>query len=168
MPGQLIRRKTKAIDTKKCFILGHIQSLVPPSGRTWEENDGLRPAFDTHPTWRHLNEETDKPGSTMHLTYKDYFEQLPISSAAMATPNPSHVLPIPHQHQPPFHMQHGSHGGPPRQSPHMPPMQMHTNQPGPVPHVPFNPEDHRMMHPTRRSRMPPRAWDRSPWPTRRA
>ena len=146
-PGQLIRRKTKAVDTKKCFILGHIQSLVPPSGRKWEENDGLRPAFDTHPTWRQLNEETDKSGSTMHVTYKEYFEQLPISSAALATPNPTHVVPIAHQHQLPFHMQqHGGHNGPPRQSPHMPPMQMHSAQPGPVPHVAFNPDDHRMMH----------------------
>ncbi|KAH8897776.1 hypothetical protein GQ53DRAFT_450566 [Thozetella sp. PMI_491] len=142
VPGQLIRRKTKAINTKKCFILGHIQSIPPPAGRSWDDNDGLRPAFDTHPTWRQLNDETDKPGSTMHMTYKEYFETLPITS--VATPNPTHVVPIPHQHQLPFHMQHGGHGGPPRQSPHMPPMQMHTGQPGPV-HVQFNPDDHRMV-----------------------
>ncbi|KAK3321172.1 hypothetical protein B0T19DRAFT_260357 [Cercophora scortea] len=145
--GQLIRRKTKAVDIKKCFILSHIETIQPPAGRNWDENDGLRPSFDTLPTWRQLQEETEKPDSTMHLTYNQYFERLPVSSAAIATPNPSHALPqIAHQHQLPLHLQHGSHNAP-RQSPHMPPMQMHVGQHGHVAHVPFSaPDDHRMMH----------------------
>ena len=146
--GQLIRRKTKAIDVKKCFILSHIESIRPPQGRHWDENDGIRPSFDTLPTWRQLQEETEAPDSTMHLTYKEYFERLPMSSAAVATPNPTHVVPqIAHQHQLPFHLQHGAQNLAPRQSPHMPPMQMHAGQHGHAPHVPFNnPDDHRMMH----------------------
>jgi hypothetical protein len=71
-----------------------------------------------------------------------------MSSAAVATPNPTHVVPqIAHQHQLPFHLQHGAQNLAPRQSPHMPPMQMHAGQHGHAPHVPFNnPDDHRMMH----------------------
>jgi hypothetical protein len=146
--GQLIRRKTRAVDVKKCFILSHIESIQPPQGRHWDDNDGLKPSFDTLPTWRQLQEETEAPDSTMHLTYKEYFERLPLSSAAVATPNPSHVMPqVAHQHQLPFHLQHGAQNLAPRQSPHMPPMQMHAGQHGHVPHVPFTaPDDHRMMH----------------------
>ncbi|KAL1856470.1 hypothetical protein VTK73DRAFT_8276 [Phialemonium thermophilum] len=148
--GQLIRRKTKAIDVKKCFILTHIKTIRPPQGRNWDDNDGLMPPYVTIPTWRQLNEETEKPDSTMHLTYKEYFEKLPLSVAAMATPNPASVVPqIPHQHQLPFHLQHGAaHSPVVRHSPHMPPMQMHAPQHGPVPHVPpfAGPDDHRMTH----------------------
>lgn len=146
--GQLIRRKTKSVDIKKCFILLHIETIQPPQGRNWDDNDGIKPSFDTLPTWRQLQEETEAPDSTMHLTYKEYFERLPLSSAAVATPNPAPVMPqIAHQHQLPFHLQHGAQNMAPRQSPHMPPMQMHAGQHGHVPHVPFSgPEDHRMMH----------------------
>ncbi|KAK4244040.1 hypothetical protein C7999DRAFT_44237 [Corynascus novoguineensis] len=146
--GQLIRRKTKAVDVKKCFILSHIETIQPPQGRHWNDNDGLRPSFDTLPTWRQLQEETEAPDSTMRLTYKEYFERLPLSSAAVATPNPAHVMPqVAHQHQLPFHLQHGAQNMAPRQSPHMPMMPMHAGQHGHVPHVPFSsPDDHRMMH----------------------
>ncbi|KAL2160813.1 hypothetical protein VTH06DRAFT_1010 [Thermothelomyces fergusii] len=145
--GQLIRRKTKAVDAKKCFILSHIETIQPPQGRHWNDNDGLRPSFDTLPTWRQLQEETEAPDSTMRLTYKEYFERLPLSSAAVATPNPPHVIPqVPHQHQLPFHLHHGAQNMVPRQSPHMPMMPMHAGQHGHVPHVPFSgPDDHRMM-----------------------
>lgn len=146
--GQLVRRKTKAIDVAKCFILSNIKSIRPPQGRNWDENDGLRPSYDTLPTWRQLQEETERADSTMHLTYKEYFEKLPLSAAATATPNPPHVVPqLAHQHQLPLHLQHNTHNQALRQSPHMPPMQMHTAQHGHVPHAPFsNPDDHRMMH----------------------
>ncbi|KAL2117189.1 hypothetical protein VTJ04DRAFT_9357 [Mycothermus thermophilus] len=146
--GQLIRRKTRAVDVKKCFILSYIETLQPPQGRSWEDNSGLKPAFDTLPTWRQLQDELEAPDSTMHLTYKEYFERLPLSSAAVATPNPSHVMPqVAHQHPLPFHLQHGAQTLAPRQSPHMPPMQVHAGQHGHVPHVPFaGPDDHRMMH----------------------
>ncbi|AEO71777.1 uncharacterized protein THITE_2124615 [Thermothielavioides terrestris NRRL 8126] len=146
--GQLIRRKTRSVDVKKCFILSHLETIQPPPGRNWDDNDGIKPSFDTLPTWRQLQEETEAPDSTMHLTYTEYFERLPRPNAAVATPNPSHVMPqIAHQHQLPFHLQHGAQNLAPRQSPHMPPMQMHAGQHGQVPPVPFgNPDDHRMMH----------------------
>ncbi|KAK3315402.1 hypothetical protein B0H66DRAFT_482269 [Apodospora peruviana] len=150
VPGQLIRRRTKAIDVKKCFILSHVESIQPPAGRDWSENDGLRPSFDTLPTWRQLQDETERPDSTMHMTYKEYFDKLPLTNAAVATPNPSHALPqVAHQHQLPFHLQqHGAQNMAPRQSPHIPPMQMHVGQHGGhVPHGAFSaPDDHRMMH----------------------
>ncbi|KAK0705426.1 hypothetical protein B0H67DRAFT_649755 [Lasiosphaeris hirsuta] len=148
--GQLIRRKTKAVDIKKCLILSHIETIqpaIPAVGRKgWDDNDGLRPSYDTLPTWRQL-QDSEKPDSTMLLTYKEYFEKLPLSSAAVATPNPSHSMPQPpHQHQLPFHLQHGANM-PPRQSPHLQPMQMHAGQHAHGPHVPYNNgDDHRMMH----------------------
>lgn len=147
--GQLIRRKTKAVDVQKCFILSHIKTFVPPpQGRAWELNGNLRPSYDTLPTWRQLKDDTEKT-DTMSMTYKEYFERLPLSSAAVATPNPSHAMPQlpPHQHQLPFHLQHGAQNMAPRQSPHLPPMQMHAPQHGHGPHTPFNNgDDHRMMH----------------------
>lgn len=144
--GQLIRRKTKAVDIGKCIILAHIKTLKPPQGRNWDDNRGLRPSYDTLPTWRQLQDD-EKTDSTMHLTYKEYFERQPFSNPTMSTPNPPHVVPqLAHQHQLPFHLQHGAHGLGPRQSPHMPPMQMHAPHHGPLPHPTFGNDDHRMMH----------------------
>ncbi|OAA79229.1 PAB1 binding protein [Akanthomyces lecanii RCEF 1005] len=143
---QLIRRKTKAVDVRKCNILSHIKTIPPPQGRNWDDNGGLRPSYDTMPTWRQLRDD-EKADSTMHLTYKEYFERNPFSGPAMATPNPQHALPhIAHQHQLPFHLQHGSHNMNQRQSPAMPPMQMHTPHHGPGPHGQYGNDDHRMMH----------------------
>jgi len=138
--GQLIRRKTKAIDVRKCLILSHIK-ISQPAGKEYKENGGLRPSYDTTPTWRQVQDD-EKPDSTMHLTYKEYFDRQPFATAS-ATPIPPHAIPqLPHQHQLPFHLQHGANA--PR-TPHMPPVQM---QPNPhAPPMPFNPEDHtRMMH----------------------
>lgn len=155
--GQLIRRKTNAVDPKKCNILTHIQGIKPAPiqgvkpalGRKWDDNDGLRPAFDTPPTWRQLKEETEKADSTSLMTYTQYFEQMPLRRASIATPSaapavPSHVPP--HQHQLPFHLQHGAQNMAPRQSPHLPPMPLHGGQHAHAP-VPYSgPDDHRMMH----------------------
>jgi hypothetical protein len=147
MQGQLIRRKTKAVSITKCYILGHLRSIQPPPGKNWDENDGLRPAFETPPTWRQLVEETENPDSTLHMTYKEYFEKLPLAGAAIATPNVQVAVPqMAHQHQLPFHLQHGGQGMPPRQSPHGPPMQMQPGQAS-MPQTPYhNADDHRMIH----------------------
>ncbi|KAK1829281.1 hypothetical protein QBC39DRAFT_136555 [Podospora conica] len=151
--GQLIRRKTKgetAIDPKKFNILTHIQSIKPPQGppqgRKWDDNDGLRPAFDTPPTWRQLKEEMEKADSTSLMTYSQYFEQRRPSVATPSTAPavPSHVPP--HQHQLPFHLQHGAQNMAPRQSPHLPPMPLHTGQHAHAPAPYTGPDDHRMMH----------------------
>ncbi|KAG6010273.1 hypothetical protein E4U21_007322 [Claviceps maximensis] len=142
----LIRRKTKAVDAKKCSILSHVRTVKPPQGRNWDDNGGLRPSYDTLPTWRQLQDD-EKADSTMHLTYNEYFDRQPFSSSSVATPNPTHAAPQhPHQHQLPFHLQHGAHSMGPRQSPHLPLMQMHTQQHGPAPHTPYGTDDHRMMH----------------------
>ncbi|KAK3386554.1 hypothetical protein B0H63DRAFT_137621 [Podospora didyma] len=146
--GQLIRRKTKAVDVKKCLILSHLKTIQPPPNRHWDDNDGIKPSFDTPPTWRQLKDQAqaESPDSTMLLTYKEYFDRS-MSNAPTATPIPTHVIPqIAHQHQLPFHLQHGAQNLAPRQSPHIPPMQMHTGQHGHGPHVPFsNADDHRMV-----------------------
>ncbi|TWU74903.1 hypothetical protein ED733_004028 [Metarhizium rileyi] len=141
----MIRRKTKKVDVNKCSILSHLQTLAPAAGRNYNENNGLRPSFDTLPTWRQLQDD-EKPESTMHLTYTEHFDRQPFSGPSVATPNPTHVVPqMPHQHQLPFHLQHGAHGLAPRQSPHMAPMQMHAPQHGPMPHPPYGTDEHRMM-----------------------
>ncbi|EFY88320.1 PAB1 binding protein (Pbp1) [Metarhizium acridum CQMa 102] len=126
----VIRRKTKKVDVS----------------RNWDDNGGLRPSFDTLPTWRQLKDD-EKPESTMHLTYTEHFDRQPFNGPSLAaTPNPTHVVPqMPHQHQLPFHLQHGAHGLGTRQSPHMAPMQMHAPQHGPVALPPYGTEDHRMM-----------------------
>ncbi|XWW98307.1 hypothetical protein V2A60_006307 [Cordyceps javanica] len=144
--GQLIRRKTKAVDVKKCHILSHIQKIAPPQGRKWDDNGGLRPSYDTLPTWRQLRDD-EKSDSTMRLTYKEYFERSPFSGPAMATPNPPHsVLHMAHQHQLPLHLQQGAHNMGQRQSPALPSMQMHAPHHGPIPHGQYGNDEHRMMH----------------------
>ncbi|KAL0940648.1 pab1 binding protein [Colletotrichum truncatum] len=144
--GQLIRRKTKAVDVKKCYILAHVKTFQPPQGRNWDDNDGLRPSYDTPPTWRQL-QDNEKPDSTMHLTSKEFLERQSFASSSMATPNHTHVVPNAHQHQLPFHLQQPAHGMGPRQSPHMPPMPMQNQHGAHVPHGPYqNMDDHRMMH----------------------
>lgn len=143
--GQLIRRKTKAVDTKKCNILLHVKSINPPPGRNWDDNGGLRPPYDTYPTWRQIQDD-EKPDSTMQLTYKELFDRQPFFGPSMSTPNPAHVAPqLAHQHQLPFHMQHGASNMGARQSPHMPPMRMDAPQHGHAPQPPYGNDDHRMM-----------------------
>lgn len=144
--GSLTRRKGgKNIDLKQCAVLSQVQTLAPPEGRHWNDNAGLRPSYDTLPTWRQLRDE-EKQESTMHLTYKEFLDRRPFTST-MATPNTGHVLPhVAHQHQLPLHLQQGGPNMGPRQSPHMSHMQMHTPQHGPGPHPPYGQDDHRMVH----------------------
>ncbi|KAI1083754.1 hypothetical protein F5B20DRAFT_568426 [Whalleya microplaca] len=141
----VITKKRKAVDPKKCVILSFIKLIQPPENKNWNDNDGLRPSFDTPPTWRSATDD-EKADSTMRLSLDEYFERQPFN--AQPTPNPPHLLPqLAHQHQLPLHMQHGAHPAAPRHSPHVPPVQMHGGQHGPVPHGPFNgTDDHRMMH----------------------
>ncbi|KKY30897.1 hypothetical protein UCDDA912_g09155 [Diaporthe ampelina] len=107
--GPVVKRKIKAIDFKKCFALSHVMSIKQPQtgNRAWEENGGLRPPFDTMPTWNSLSEGDDKQEK---ISYKQLFERPPPYAGAMPTPNPAPVAPqMPHQHQLPFHLQQGAH-----------------------------------------------------------
>ncbi|KAI2631845.1 hypothetical protein GGR54DRAFT_2368 [Hypoxylon sp. NC1633] len=143
----VVTRKRKAIDPKKFDILTFVKTIQPPENKNWNENDGLRPSYDTPPTWRSAIDE-EKADSSMRFTCEEYFERQPLN--AQPTPNPPHLLPqMAHQHQLPLHMQHGAHPVPPRHSPHVPPVQVHGSQHGSGPHPPFNgADDHRMIHST--------------------
>lgn len=131
---------------EKFNALEHIMTLKPGPGKDWEKMGGLKPAYDTPPTWRQLADD-EKAESTMHLSYTKLFEMAPFPTQTMSPPNPSHAIPqVPHQHQLPFHLQQGVHGMGPRQSPRQPPMNLHGNHHGHGPAPPFNgPDDHRMM-----------------------
>ncbi|KAH7347932.1 hypothetical protein B0T11DRAFT_308458 [Plectosphaerella cucumerina] len=120
--GQLVRRKTKAIDVKKCFILAHIKTIQPPAGRNWDDNEGLRPSFDTPPTWRQITDTDEKSENTMCLNYKEYLDKQSFATPSI-TPNPPHVSSASaHHYQLPLHMQQGTQ---PRHSPNMSTMPMH-------------------------------------------
>jgi hypothetical protein len=166
--GPLIRRKTKAVDSNKCCILSHIRTIQPPQGRHWDDNDGLRPSYDTLPTWRQQRDEGEPPESTMNLTYKEYLNRNPFlavaasaastttastSTTTTATPVPAPGMlhhgpgPLPFLHQPP-----NGHMMAPRQSPHSPHPQMAMLQPlqpqHPMSHGgPFNNDQRGMMPP---------------------
>ena len=145
VPLVVVTKKRKGVDAKKCVILSHVKTLEPPENKNWNDNDGIPPSYDTPPTWRSVTDD-EKPDSTMRLSYNEYFERQPFNP--QPTPNPTHAIPhIAHQHQLPFHLQHGAHNMGPRHSPHVPPVQMHGGAQHGPPHAPFNgPDDHRMMH----------------------
>ena len=102
----------------------------------WSSNGGIRPAHKTGPRWDVAEENKEK-------MYAEMFDKAPISAQALSPPHPSHANPhLPHQHQLPFHLQHGGAGMPPNLAPPgthpIPPHQPH-HQAGPV-HF----DDHRM------------------------
>lgn len=130
----------------KFNALEHIKTLKPGQGKDWKASGGIKPAYDTPPTFRQLVDD-EKAESTMHLTYTKLFDMPPFTTQALSPPNPSHAVPqVPHQHQLPFHLQQGVHNMASRQSPRQPPMNMHGNQHshGPTPSF-NNQDDHRMM-----------------------
>ncbi|KAL1897544.1 poly(A)-binding protein binding protein [Ceratocystis pirilliformis] len=139
----LVRRKTKAVDPKKCDVLAHIKSVQAPRGRSWDFNLGLVPAFDTVPTWRQLKDD-EKEDSTMKMTIKTRFEKMPFVPVGVTTPIPSHLIPQGPHSQGHMHIPSGPPGIVPRQSPHIPSMQMQSHQ-GLPNHVVYAGDD-RMMH----------------------
>ncbi len=100
-------------------------------------NGGIKPAYKTPPTWNATKENEDK-------TYLDMFESVPFAPPSVS---PQHVSPpnpqVPHQHQLPFHLQHGAQGVPqvhaPQQAPHHMHPQHHLHPTGP-----HHYDDHRM------------------------
>ncbi|EPE07751.1 hypothetical protein F503_00473 [Ophiostoma piceae UAMH 11346] len=139
--GSLIRRKTQNVNPAKCNILTFLKNQKPHPGRNWDSNGGVPNSFDTIAVWRQP-EDSEKPDSTMNMSYTEYFERLAFNTASMPTPLQGHAMPhgmpqMAHQHQHPMHMQHMG----PRPTPHnMPPMPMHGNAGGPghMPQASFN------------------------------
>jgi len=129
----------------KFDALEFTKNLKPAPGKNWEATGGIRPAYDTTPTWRQLVPD-EKPTSTMHITYAKLFDLTPFPNQPMSPPNPASAVPlVPHQHQLPFHLQQGVSLGP-RHSPRQPQMNLHGNQHNHNPNAPFNAaDDHRMM-----------------------
>ncbi|KAI9819429.1 MAG: hypothetical protein M1832_003992 [Thelocarpon impressellum] len=104
----------------------------------WSSNGGIRPAHKTGPRWDVADENKEK-------TYTEMFDKAPISSQPLSPPHPSHANPhLPHQHQLPFHLQHGGAGMPQTLAPpHQAHQQLHPQHQ----HHPTGPhhfDDHRM------------------------
>ncbi|KAI1343900.1 hypothetical protein F5Y15DRAFT_181374 [Xylariaceae sp. FL0016] len=142
----VVPKKRKVVEPKKTNILDKAKTVEPPEGRSWKDNDGLRPSYDTAPTWRAMKDD-ESADSSMRQNFDQFFERQPFN--AQPTPTVSHLIPqpMPHHHQLPLHMQPGAgHNTGPRPSPHAPAVQMHGGQHAPMPHAPFNGgDDHRMM-----------------------
>jgi hypothetical protein len=130
-------------------IIESVASIRPPTestGKKWEANGGLKPPYDTLPTWRQIG-DNEPAESSMNQSYAKLFENSAYSTQTMSPPQPSHVHPqVAHQHQLPFHLQQGSHNLSQRQSPRQPQIHLHNNQHGHMPNSMFSPTDeHRMM-----------------------
>lgn len=130
----------------KFNALEYIKTIKPAPEKTWKGTGGMKPAYDTFPLWRSVEDE-EKAESTMHMTYAKLFEMAPFPPQPISSPNATHAMPqVPHQHQLPFHLQQGVHNMGARQSPRQAPMNMHGNQHVHGPAPPFNGhDDHRMM-----------------------
>jgi hypothetical protein len=149
--SSLVRRKrlqTPGKPSNEFDIVESAATVQPPAGlgKRWDGNGGVKPAYDTLPTFRQINEH-EPAESSMHQTYVKVFENSPYPNQTMSPPQPPHVHPqVPHQHQLPFHLQQGSHNMSQRQSPRQPQIHLHNNQHNHGPIMPFNPsDDHRMM-----------------------
>lgn len=147
----LLRRKplseAERPSTKDKFnALEHVKTIKPAAEKTWKHTGGMKPAYDTFPLWRRV-EDDEKSDSTMRMTYVELFEMAPFPPQPIASPNTTHAMPqVPHQHQLPFHLQQGVHNMGARQSPRQAPMNIHGNQHMHGPTPPFNGhDDHRMM-----------------------
>ena len=90
-------------------------------------NGGIRYAYQTPPTWKAPNAGEEENT----ISYKDMFEDVvPASNRVSPLPNSPIPPPLPHQHQLPLHLQHGSHSVPHIQTPpqmpyHVQPQQHH-------------------------------------------
>lgn len=141
-PGQPAKNKKQE---PTLDIIERLSQETPPQGRDWTQTGGIRPAYETFPTWRQIKDD-EPPTSTMHLTYAKLFENARFNLPPMSPSQSSATHPqVPHQHQLPFHLQQGPHHMSQRPSPRQPPLHMHNNQ-----GAPHNPQfhandDHRMI-----------------------
>ncbi len=106
-------------------------------------NGGIRYAYQTPPTWKAPNAGEEENT----ISYKDMFEDvIPASNRVSPLPNSPIPQPLPHQHQLPLHLQHGSHSVPHIQTP--PQMPYHVQpQPHHYPGGSHQFDDHRMHLP---------------------
>ncbi|KFY36478.1 hypothetical protein V495_07871 [Pseudogymnoascus sp. VKM F-4514 (FW-929)] len=123
-PGTPAKTKT---DGPVLDIIERLATETPPQGRDWSSNGGIKPAYDTPPTWRQVKDD-EPQSSTMNMTYAKLFENARFSGQPMSPQQPSSAHPqVAHQHQLPFHLQQGAHNAQ-RPSPRQPPLHMHNNQ----------------------------------------
>lgn len=148
-PHSLVHRKQR--DPEATLIMVdldvHVNSIKGEGKKHWDDNGGIRPAFDTPPTWRSLNEQGEPESSSMHRNYDEMFGLSPYQNQTVSSTQVHHANPqVPHQHQLPFHLQQGVHMGQ-RQSPRQPPIHLNGTQPGHHgPSPSFNGhDDHRMV-----------------------
>ncbi|TAQ84704.1 hypothetical protein B7494_g6978 [Chlorociboria aeruginascens] len=128
----------------KFDALGYIKTLKPAPEKNWRQTGGVKPAYDTPPSWR-IKGNDERPDSNINQTYTELFEKTPFPPQAISPNMPSQVTHQPHHHQLPFHLQN-QNNFPSRQSPRQPPMNLHGSQLNHGPHPPFSgPDDHRMM-----------------------
>jgi len=105
-------------------------------------NGGIRYAYQTPPTWKAPNAGEEENT----ISYKDMFDVVPASTRVSPLPNSPIPPPLPHQHQLPLHLQHGSHPIPHIQTP--PQMPYHVQpQPHHYPSGSHQYDDHRMHLP---------------------
>jgi hypothetical protein len=144
----LLRRKPIAAKDRpslsgKYDAMEHIKSILPPEGRNWNANGGLKPAYDTTIPWKIF------PDGETTESYVQVFEKAPFpaQTPVVSEPHPPHSAPqVAHQHQLPFHLQQGVHNIGARQSPRQPSVNMHGAQMGHGPNPNFGgPDELRMM-----------------------
>lgn len=144
--GLLIKRRPSEKKATKptMSIMDRLVAEQPPAGRDWTHTGGIRPAFDTLPTWKQVKD--DEPAdSNMNITYAKLFEKarFPAQPVSSPLPIPLHPQGVPHQHQLPFHLQQGAHMSQ-RPSPRQQPGHMNNHGIGQHQQFIAN-DDHRMM-----------------------
>jgi len=105
--------------------------------KVYASNGGIKPAYKTPPTWDVTKENEDK-------TYQDMFDDVPFAPPSASPQHVSSANPqLPHQHQLPFHLQHGAQGIPQAHASQQAPHQLHPQQ-HLHPAGPHHYDDHRM------------------------
>ncbi|KAI9811605.1 MAG: hypothetical protein M1827_005354 [Pycnora praestabilis] len=114
-----------------------LEAIADKSAQGYAFNGGIKPAYKTTPTWDVSEENKNK-------SYTEMFDKVSFSTQAISPPHPPHVNPqVPHQHQLPFHLQHGGHGLPQVHAPNQISHQLHPQQIHNPP-IAHHFDDHRM------------------------
>jgi hypothetical protein len=125
-----------------------LQKEAEANKEDWSMNGGIGPAHKTGPRWDVAEANKDK-------TYIEMFEKVPFSTQPVSPQHPQYAAPqLPHQHQLPFHLQHGGPSIPQPATPHQAPHHLH-----PQPHhhpvgIHHHYDDHRVHIPSTPSVVP--------------